>query len=67
VSTLGGRSFGFAAVAAAPGAGRTSIGGGNGAACWVATGCDADGCGATGCGGDCSPLAGRAGTAFAFG
>jgi len=67
VSTLGGRSFGFAGVAADPGAGRTSIGGGNGATCWVATGCDAEGWGATGCGEDCGPVAGREGTAFAFG
>jgi hypothetical protein len=33
VSTSGGAGFGFGGRGAAPGAGRTSIGGGNGAAC----------------------------------
>jgi len=33
VSTIGGLGLGFAG--AAPGAGLTSIGGGNGAACWL--------------------------------
>jgi hypothetical protein len=33
VSTSGGAGFGFGGRATAPGAGRTSIGGGNGAAC----------------------------------
>jgi hypothetical protein len=42
VSTIGGFGFGFAGTGAAPGGGLTSIGGGNGAACWVTVAGDRD-------------------------
>jgi hypothetical protein len=38
VSTSGGAGFGFGGRTTAPGGGRTSIGGGNGAARWLTTG-----------------------------
>jgi hypothetical protein len=59
VNESGGRGFGFAAT---PGAGLTSIGGGNGATCcWLVTGTDGTGAGALVTGGDAG---GRGPTAF---
>lgn len=38
VSTSGGRNFDFAAAGGGPGGGRTSIGAGSGATCWLSDG-----------------------------